>query len=274
MNMAAEAPHADVWVIVSALSAAASAIAAVKWSALLRLAKRIRFPRRPVEPLPAEASGRFTRSSMLSAGSATVAAIAAGIVYFHGHGRAAAPLKPAPANGAPVKVAACPAPANPPICVSDANSATTAAPAPKEVIVKRGLVAPTLPKKPESKIAALESKVAASAAETRVIDKPPPKDVVPWSEFPTSGRMWLLKSKAARDENKAGSAVISCILAAGGTMWTDCKVEAETPPGYGFGEAALKVMAASTMRYEQDFITRVGAQRVSMTITLPAYMSY
>lgn len=62
--------------------------------------------------------------------------------------------------------------------------------------------------------------------------------VLPRPEFP---------SEAARNGVEQGSAVLSCAVTAGGVL-AGCEVVSETPPGMGFGAAALASTGTAKMR--------------------------
>ena len=53
----------------------------------------------------------------------------------------------------------------------------------------------------------------------------------------------------AKKEGKAGDATISCTVTDHSTL-QDCKVLAEDPPGYGFGESALRIAQYFKMKPE------------------------
>jgi TonB family protein len=68
-----------------------------------------------------------------------------------------------------------------------------------------------------------------------------------WVTFVTAERVVeLYPTKAADAGVKTGRGVVVCTVAAGGVL-TGCTVESEDPPGLGFGDSAVQVMAAFTV---------------------------
>jgi len=72
------------------------------------------------------------------------------------------------------------------------------------------------------------------AAKTHVIGNPS------WLRKPSGEEMAGVYPDGALHRNLGGSATLTCIVAAAGTVH-DCKVTAETPPDAGFGKAAAKL---------------------------------
>ncbi|MFI4966682.1 MAG: TonB family protein [Caulobacterales bacterium] len=75
------------------------------------------------------------------------------------------------------------------------------------------------------------------------VDPPQPKPEVrspTWLRKPTGEEMANAYPDSAIRHNVTGSASLSCVVAASGTVH-DCRVGAETPAGAGFGAAALKL---------------------------------
>jgi TonB family protein len=75
---------------------------------------------------------------------------------------------------------------------------------------------------------------ACNARETPRIDR------AEWRSLPDANGMARYYPERATKEGIAGRAVIDCRLTAEGRA-DDCKVVSETPEGYGFGEAAVKM---------------------------------
>lgn len=82
--------------------------------------------------------------------------------------------------------------------------------------------------------AALLFASACSAQETPRIDR------AEWRSLPDADAMARYYPERAHKEGLAGRAVIDCRLTAEGRA-VDCKTVSETPEGYGFGEAAVKL---------------------------------
>jgi protein TonB len=61
-----------------------------------------------------------------------------------------------------------------------------------------------------------------------------------WERMPSAEELARFYPDAAVRRGVAGSATLSCLVSAGGAV-RDCRVAAETPAGYGFGEAATKL---------------------------------
>ncbi|HEV7353177.1 MAG TPA: energy transducer TonB [Brevundimonas sp.] len=59
-----------------------------------------------------------------------------------------------------------------------------------------------------------------------------------WRVRPNQQRLNEVFPAAARDANIGGEAVLLCVIEITGLL-TDCEVTRESPPGYGFGDAAL-----------------------------------
>lgn len=68
-----------------------------------------------------------------------------------------------------------------------------------------------------------------------------------WVTYIDQDRMTqLYPAKAADTGVKTGRGVVNCTVAAGGKL-TGCTVESEDPPGLGFGESAVAVLASFTV---------------------------
>ena len=66
-------------------------------------------------------------------------------------------------------------------------------------------------------------------------------------DFLREGRV-IIPSRASRDR-VSGWAYVTCMTAEGGRL-TDCEAEAESPAGYGFGEASVRSLEESRIRGE------------------------
>lgn len=87
-----------------------------------------------------------------------------------------------------------------------------------------------------------------------------------WKKHPTGDQLNSAFPKRAWKENVEGRAQIRCIVNAEGVM-TECKVVSETPEGYGFGEAALKLSRYFVMR--PTTIDGVPVTGASVNIGIP-----
>jgi TonB family protein len=112
---------------------------------------------------------------------------------------------------------------------------------------------------------ALASVIAASgagavwaASPVRVIGKPD------WVERPTAEQMAPIYPKAAADAGKEGMVVLDCRVRSDGGLRA-CQVRSQTPPKYGFGQAALKLSVNFRMKTkDQDGRPTAGA-----AVTIP-----
>jgi TonB family protein len=68
-----------------------------------------------------------------------------------------------------------------------------------------------------------------------------------WSQIPTGADFARYYPKDAADQNISGRAILDCDVNAAGTL-TDCRTVEETPVGYGFGDAALKLSGLFRMK--------------------------
>jgi len=68
-----------------------------------------------------------------------------------------------------------------------------------------------------------------------------------WERRPTARDTARVYPRAAQAKNLSGWAAVSCTVAEGGTL-TACRVDNESPPGAGFGEATLSLMDRFKMR--------------------------
>lgn len=92
--------------------------------------------------------------------------------------------------------------------------------------------------------------------------KPCPPGAKPdWAKLPTGedlARTWSLVEQRITGP---GSAVIQCVATETGAL-ADCKIIAEEPPGYGYGQATLK-----TMRFFR--IARPGCPDAGQIVRIP-----
>lgn len=68
-----------------------------------------------------------------------------------------------------------------------------------------------------------------------------------WLRRPTRDDLMRYYPDAALKAKRSGEAVMSCTVAADGSL-QDCKIYSETPPGLGFGDAALRLARYFRMR--------------------------
>ena len=76
-----------------------------------------------------------------------------------------------------------------------------------------------------------------------VTDPPPPTHLIgnpSWLRRPTGEEMANVYPESALRREIGGAATLACTVAASGTVH-DCRIDAETPAGAGFGPAALKL---------------------------------
>ncbi len=90
-----------------------------------------------------------------------------------------------------------------------------------------------------------------------------------WARRPSSAQLQAAYPlRAVRSGLGGGSARIQCVVAVNGTL-TDCVAIEETPPGYGFGAAALSLTQQLVMRPQQ----RNGRPVGGATVTIPIRFS-
>jgi TonB family protein len=85
---------------------------------------------------------------------------------------------------------------------------------------------------------------AALVALPALAEDAPPRPVAPqhWIRTPAAADFWKYYPSKAKDQGIQGRVVVRCVVGDDGQM-TDCVVVEERPPGYGFGDATLKVVA-------------------------------
>lgn len=82
---------------------------------------------------------------------------------------------------------------------------------------------------------------AAMAIMAESVATRPPVAIKPsWVRLPAAEDMVRHYPEAALRASVEGRAAIQCIVVDDGTL-TDCRVQEESPPGYGFGEAVLRM---------------------------------
>lgn len=112
-------------------------------------------------------------------------------------------------------------------------------------------------------LAAAEPEVAAPV-QPSVITNPD------WAQRPTGQDMARFYPAVAMARNQGGAATIACKVNAEGLL-QDCVVTGESPPGSGFGEAALQMSAKFKMRPMQKDGRPVegGTVRIPIRFLLP-----
>jgi TonB family protein len=96
--------------------------------------------------------------------------------------------------------------------------------------------------------------------------RPPPStaDLPAWSKTPTQAEMKAAYPAEAKRANLAGSAVVECSVRADGLL-ADCVVVNETPPGAGFGGAAMSMAA----KFQMPAKSPSGAPMAGRTVQFP-----
>ena len=99
---------------------------------------------------------------------------------------------------------------------------------------------------------------------------PPPSIVNPeWLRKPTGEDLTQYYPEAAQREALDGRATISCAVSEAGDV-ERCSVISESPEGYGFGQAALKLSPLFKMRPKsQDGIPVEGSVRIPIVFRIP-----
>lgn len=107
-------------------------------------------------------------------------------------------------------------------------------------------------------------------------DAPAPADVVTapdWAKKPTSSDVSRFYPSAASWMGLEGSATLECTVFADGTLH-DCQVLAETPEGYGFGDATVRA-AYEEFRFKPQKIngrpTSDGRVRFTLKFAVPPF---
>ena len=92
-----------------------------------------------------------------------------------------------------------------------------------------------------------------------------PKIVEPdWAEGPTAGQVRAYFPDAAVARDVSGRGMVKCGVTARGRL-TGCVIKSETPPGWGFGEAALRLTPSFRMRPQ----TKDGRPTSEGSVTIP-----
>jgi TonB family protein len=108
-------------------------------------------------------------------------------------------------------------------------------------------------------------------------DEPPlaPSFILPghvdpdWKVKPTAVDVARVYPAAANASKVSGKVTMSCVADIDGFL-TECTIQTETPPGYGFGNAALEISAYMQMRPASNFGVPVRAQvSVPVNFTFP-----
>jgi TonB family protein len=114
-----------------------------------------------------------------------------------------------------------------------------------------------------------------TAVKVNLLKPPPPAPPPPpahaavisnpdWIRIPSGDDVNRYYPDRATRFNMAGSAKMSCVVTASGTL-SDCSVVSETPEGYGFGDAALKMAKLFKMKPS----TRDGQAVGGASVTVP-----
>jgi TonB family protein len=89
-------------------------------------------------------------------------------------------------------------------------------------------------------------------------------DLPAWSKTPTQAEMTAAYPAAALKANLAGSAVVECAVQGDGLL-ADCAVVSETPPGAGFGAAAMALAG----KFQMPAKSPSGAPMAGRTVQFP-----
>ena len=104
---------------------------------------------------------------------------------------------------------------------------------------------PPPPPPPEQRVPPPDLSAPPTPTDIPVAVDPPPAPPTPtildpvWLEQPNARDYARYYPPRALDRGQVGSATIECLVAADGRL--SCRVLSETPPGWGFGEASLRV---------------------------------
>jgi protein TonB len=102
---------------------------------------------------------------------------------------------------------------------------------------------PTIKVQPPPDKPLVDTKSAVLPPDPAVQDAPKPPPVITdprWLRQPTSDDLQGVYPERALELGKAGSVVLTCIVAASGDL-SGCRVSREEPQGWGFGQAAMKL---------------------------------
>lgn len=89
-------------------------------------------------------------------------------------------------------------------------------------------------------------------------------DLPKWSKVPTAAEMFAAYPAGPAKVNLAGSAVVECTVDPEGLL-ANCAITGETPPGTGFGPAAL----ALSPKFQMPTKSPSGASMVGRTVQFP-----
>jgi protein TonB len=84
-----------------------------------------------------------------------------------------------------------------------------------------------------------------------------------WLERPNAEDFALYYPEAAVDRGQGGRVTLDCVVAAHGRI--ACRVTSEDPPGWGFGEAALRI----SMHFRMAPATRDGRPTSGGRVRVP-----
>jgi protein TonB len=124
----------------------------------------------------------------------------------------------------------------------------TRAPFPTEQIIET-TVDPAPPEKTVSTtvVGELDTTPPTRPVETEAPRGPPEVGKPDWLSKPSGSQLMAVYPQRAVTMGKDGRAVLKCVVLASGAV-TGCSVAAETPEGYGFGSAAMKLTRHFRMR--------------------------
>ena len=92
-----------------------------------------------------------------------------------------------------------------------------------------------------------------------------------WERKPTGAEFGSYYPDRAMRQGVSGAATIACVVRASGAL-RDCRLVAETPPGYGFGDAAMRLSSLFKMRPQtMDGVPVEGGEvRIPINFGLPS----
>lgn len=112
----------------------------------------------------------------------------------------------------------------------------------------------------------LATLAALASAEPTSSVRPAPvtMDMSAWERRPSGRDLQRAYPRKALAEGLSGFAAVACEVTADGLL-TNCKIDSEGPPGYGFGEAAMSLMPLFKLRS----MTPGGQSREGGTVRIP-----
>jgi protein TonB len=134
---------------------------------------------------------------------------------------------------------------------------------------------PPPPPPPEQRVPPPDMSAPPTPTPIPVAVDPPPAPPTPsvitnpqWLERPNSRDFARYYPPRALERNQEGRVVLNCIVGADGRI--GCSVESETPSGWNFGEAAIRISRSFRMspRMENGAATEGGRVRVPITFQL------